>query len=124
MDDADRRGGHIDFLPFVYTDTDLSKSEISVSGLRSPAVVGAVWGPSRGAIGRLAFVPDTTGPDSRFGAPTGDAVTRCQGPVTDDSGRPRLASWVNAKDPIMQSCSSQRSLTVEGRRGARAGVLS
>jgi endonuclease/exonuclease/phosphatase family metal-dependent hydrolase len=24
-----RRGGHVDFLPFVYTDTDLSKSEIS-----------------------------------------------------------------------------------------------
>ena len=23
-----RRGGHVDFLPFVYTDTDLSKSEI------------------------------------------------------------------------------------------------
>jgi len=24
-----RRGGHVDFLPFVYTETDLSKSEIS-----------------------------------------------------------------------------------------------
>jgi exonuclease III len=24
-----RRGGHVDFLPFVYTDTDLTRSEIS-----------------------------------------------------------------------------------------------